>query len=303
MQQLNLKQQFVILNSAHRTIYEYELFGTPVEEYWYLNDVLCSFDDALPKTSYKNITTLEQILRTSTPQQIYSRKPERLDEIVATNMPRPIPDGKDLEMSPYACWALMKYIGDDAVFQREYFLKPDASFGELVSIANETARIPWRKFVASYEAQLSGILGKFNKTVSRGNSTYYAPRNNNSYITLRHDINNILYDNVSQYEIRKHYNIPQDGTRKPTLSDYMNFYLLRAYGTMLYKIVHDFDTDTSNQTYTKLTTIAQHRAQEAHNNFKHGALYNNFSTQSISEIIKNQNQREIEFAKQHVSSR
>lgn len=289
MARLNLKQIFEKLNASYNAIYEYELFTTPISEIWYLDGVLSTIDYKEISTKvYKSQDKLEQILRTSTPKQIYSRKPEKLDQIVANNLPIIRNEEDDIEISQYMGWALMKYFNAYTIFQREYFLIPNAQFSTLKQNADESMRIQWRAAVTKYEKYLNGILNRFNSNIesSRHDSERYSG--------LRREINAILYDNISIYGIRARYHIPT----KSALADHMNHYLLYAYGTLLRKIVNDFEESTHQQ-YGTLKEIALSSAANAREHFGPKDPIDNFTTKPVSKVIQERNKREIDFAKKY----
>ena len=291
MTRLNLKQIFEKLNASYNAIYEYELFTTPISEIWYLDGVLSTVNYKEISTKvYKSQDKLEQILRTSTPKQIYSRKPEKLDQIVANNLPIIRNEEDDIEISQYMGWALMKYFNAYTIFQQEYFINPHESFNTIKQTSDETARIQWRANVAKYEGFLGGILRRFNSNITSPHEC------GDRYSGLHREINDILYDGISTYEIRGKYEIPQ----KTPLADYMNCYLLYAYGWLLRKIVENFDS--SDQRYGTLKRIVTLNAAAARKNFSapnDSDPVHNFTKTPVKKVIQERNKREIDFAKQY----
>lgn len=297
MSRLPPKETFDILNASYHVIYEYKLFTNPIYEYWDLDGLLSTMEDSIPKQSFKGQDKIEQIIRKSTPRQIYSRKPERLDQLVLNTLP---PDN-DIDAIPrYAAWALFKYIGDRTILQQEYFLTPTETLDTIKRHANISLRIPQRDFVAKQEAYFSGILGHFNRTVKSKDGF----NNRNGFKYLRHEINDILYGSqTSTNDIRNDYNIPP----KIPLADYMNSQLLYAYGMMLKQIVNEYTEyllQTSHDNYGVLHDITISSAINTRINFKmrYGLPSDNFSVCPISKIKQLHNQREIEFAKKWIKT-
>ena len=297
MSELNPKEIFNKLNASHHLIYEYELFTTPIAESWELGGLFSTLDEATPK-SYKDEDKFRRILELSTPKAIYSRKPSRLEEIVSANIPTFI-NGNELstEISRYAAWALMKYLGDGTVIQQEYFLlsgeankfkTPVEHLTSIIAQVNKTIRIQWRVNVAQCEKQFGGILGSFNRGIGGGDrETYFAG--------LHRDINSILYDKKPVFDIRQEYQMRKGAS----LADYMNYHLLYAYYIMLRRTIRDWNDLDSRKTYPKFVNVALENAELARTHFNHGKPYDNFATQSVSEIKSDRNKREIAFAKKY----
>lgn len=297
MSELNPKEIFDKLNASHHLVYEYKLFTTPIAESWELGGLFSTLDEATPK-SYKDEDKFKRILELSTPKAVYSRKPERLEEIVSANTPNFI-KGNELgtEISRYAAWALMKYLGDNTIIQQEYFLLLDEAgkfsptsehFMDIMTQVNKTIRIPWRANVAHCEKQIGGILGSFNRGIGRGDRESY-------FAGLHRDINRILYDKKSVFDIRQEY----DMRKGASLADYMNYRLLYAYCIMLRRTIRDWNNLDSRQTYPGFVNIALENAEIARTRFQNGAPYDNFTKQSVSEIKSALNKREIAFAKKY----
>lgn len=278
------------LNSAYNVVYEYELFTTPVFEYWNLTDILSTVENVNPNT-FKNSYTLNCVFRESIPARLRIKKPEKIIQLTNENIHIINAEKKfDAEMSRYACWALMKQIGDSAIFQQEYFLHPNCTFETVIDNARQTQRIVLRNFLAKYEKQLSGILGKFNK-----DHQYNAA----NYSGLRREIISGLFDGKCAYEIKLIHRLPET---KP-LTDYMNNYLLSIYGNLLKNIVNTWDNLPGIKTYTNLREIAQKMTINTRKQFARGNPINNFEMASINEVIKQRSIREYEFAKQYMNTK
>lgn len=297
-EQLDPKKIFNQLNASHHMIYEYELFTTPIAESWDLGGLFSTLSEATPK-SYKDEDKFRRILELSTPKSVYSRKPSRLEDIVSTNIPTFIKgDELSTEVSRYAAWALMKYLGSDTIIQQEYFLLPNEGgnfktpmdhLKSIVNQVNKTVRIQWRINVAQSEKQISGILGSFNRGFggTEDRESYFA--------TLHRDINRILYDGKSVFDIRQEYNMHKGAS----LADYMNYHLLYAYYIMLRRTIRDWNDLDARKTYPKFMNIALENAELARKYFNHGAPYDNFTNLSISEVKSDRCKREIAFAKKY----
>ncbi len=297
MSELNPKEIFDTLNASHHLIYEYELFTTPIAESWNLGGLFSTFSEAIPK-SYKDEDKFRKILALSTPKSVYSRKPSRLKDIVSTNIPR-FTKGDELntEISRYAAWALMKYLGENMIIQQEYFLLPgqdgnfDSStehFHAIMSKADQTVRIPWRANVTRCEKEINGILGTFNRGMPLNDRESY-------FTGLRRDINKILYDQKPVSEIRQEYNMCKNNG----LADYMDRHLLYAYYNMLRRTIRDWRDTKFRQTYPRFVNIALENAEIARTSFRYGATNKHFTNQAISEIKSDRNKREIAFAKKY----
>lgn len=297
-EQLDPKKIFNTLNASHHLVYEYELFTTPIAESWDLGGLFSTLSEATPK-SYKDEDKFRKILELSTPKSIYSRKPSRLEDIVSANIPTFI-KGNELntEISRYAAWALMKYLGADTIIQQEYFLedgnftRPIDHLKSIVANVNKTVRIQWRVNVAQQENQIKSILGTFNRGIGKTDDrkSYFAG--------LHRDINRILYDEKPVFKIRQDNKM----VKGASLADYMNYHLLYAYYIMLRKTVRDWNNSNTRQTYPKFVDIALENAAIARSNFKHGLMYDNFTELSISAVKSDRNKREIAFAKKYSMS-
>ena len=295
---LDPKKIFNQLNASHRLVYEYELFTTPIAESWELGGLFSTLSEATPK-SYKDEDKFRRILELSTPKGVYSRKPSRLEDIVSANIPTFIKgDELNAEVSRYAAWALMKYLGPDTIIQQEYFLLPDEGskfktpidhLKSIIDQVNKTVRIQWRTNVAQSEKQISGILGSFNRGIGG------ADDRGSYFSTLHHDINKILYDKKPVFDIRQEY----DMRKGASLADYMNYHLLYAYYVMLRRTIRDWNNPDTRKTYPRFVNIALENAELARTYFSHGKPYDNFTKLSISEVKSDRYKREIAFAKKY----
>lgn len=257
-------------------------------EFWKLSDLFQTVEGINIKP-YRSTITLDNIVREYTPAKLKSRNPERMSQMAARHF-RVLGDKDfDAELTRFATWALFKEIGKSTptTFHQEYCLAPqNASMVEIYKHANQSARIDLRNNVRKYQKQLNGIMGKLH-----AQSKHYAE--------LNREMVKWLFGNLNAADIKQNYKLPES---KP-LPDFMNAYLLAAYGNALENIVHKWDFEVPAREYSILRGVVYNEMIAARRDMqkKFGNPENNFSRISVDEVEKWHGNREFKFAHAHLN--
>ena len=278
---------FDTLSSNRKINYEYELFTDGGAEYWSLNDfleLLKSDTDIYvnPKT-YKDLFTLKEVFRAHTPYRLKAGKPEKMERLFANNVH---PTKNDVELSRYACWTIVKEIGQNkpSEFYQEYFIHPDCDFQTINTKAYYSATILLHKRLSNYKNQLNGIIKHFTSQRS-----YFADFHSNLLAWFAPYIN--------KYELYENCHIPFNAS----LPDYMNPIALKRFTDAHANIITQFDNlPHEQQSYDRLYTIAHREMISANaiayhqDNLRRD--YMKFDRYPFTEIEKQRKNYEMAFA-------
>lgn len=265
-----------------------------VPDYWPLSEVLKTVGTIHGKNYIKNnIFNIKSIIRANTPKKAHTED-SFVDNHIITKM-----NGteQEIELSQYACWALMKEIGKNTptVFQQEYFLNPDAKLYDICKTMYNPARLYLRNQVKKLTKKLHGIFGGF---IAHGTPKQYKAKH---YAELNSFIARCLYGHIytSVQNAKASNNIPAEAS----LYDYMSYELLNAYCTALKNIINTWDSMPAPKTREKFYGLVYNEISTARTSFNSGRPEQNFVHDAISQIQRAQAQRELAFAQQHINTR
>lgn len=263
-------------------------------DYWPLGEVLKTIGATYGKNHIRNnIFNIDSIIRANTPKQVRPENPFIDNHIVI----KTTGTKQEIELSQYACWALMKEIGKNTstVFQQEYFLNPDAKLYDICKTMYNPARAYLRGQVKKLTKKLHGIFGGF---IAHGTPTQYKAKH---HAELNSFIARCLYGHIytSVQDAKASNKIPAEAS----LYDYMNYELLNAYCAALRNIINTWDSMPAPKTREKFYGLVYNEMVTARTLFDSGRPEQNFVHDTISQIQRAQAQRELAFAQQHINTR
>ncbi|MDE6478119.1 MAG: hypothetical protein K2L94_02615 [Alphaproteobacteria bacterium] len=209
------------------------------------------------------------------------------DYTITTGLcPRQVYNGHDLDMSRYACWALMNaQHGIPAIFAQTYFLYPDVTYERLCALTNEFTRIPARRELAQVEKIMAGILYRTGTKIPLFNQM----------------VHQTLFADITVPTIKQHYRIPIKSS--DPLSNYMGTLGLMAKTTALQNTIAEYDRRDRVYSDMLMQIVAhQLRKQRAHMINKYGVRpEQNIHTTPVSKVSTHLNQAIRQFSKNYAN--
>lgn len=196
-------------------------------------------------------------------------------DITTGPYPQHIKNGHDLEMSRYACWALLAaQPGISTTFGETYFLYPDAGPERLAALTREFMRLPLRQNLCRVEKIMGGILHRHGIKFSVFNQT----------------VHRAFFDGIDATTLKEYYAIPI----KPSdpLANYLGAVALMGKYNALRGTIDEYDRRNGPGSDTLLQIAAyQLRQQRIHmiQNY-HRAPERNIHITPIAKVKTHQNQ-------------